>query len=209
MKLYYPIKNFTVIQGFGVNPTYYSKFIDACGKPEKGHMGVDLQAPSGTPLHAPCDGTAQYLEDAHGGDGIHIRVYDGNYYRVILWHLYGKNEVLKPLIPTDGSLVQVKAGQLIGYTDNSGAPYESSGPHLHVGVMACGPDYTALEPCNGFGGCIDVAPFWNGEYAEDLIKEQIVEKASEAVNLISQDTQTPASVKVGWLQKIFDWINNL
>lgn len=169
--LYYAVKPLGINQWFGANPVYYAKFLDAQGNPQKGHMGIDFFAPHATPLYAPCDGDAFYTFDAHGGDGIYIR-YPNNAvptHDIILWHLCSKDDPqYKPLIKTDGSITSVKAGQLIGYTDNSGAPYESSGDHLHFGLLPTDKTGAPLNPGNGYGGCIDPAPYLNGKFAEDI-----------------------------------------
>lgn len=171
LELWFPVRPFVLVQPFGGNPDYYARFLDPYGQPEKGHMGVDLLAPHATPLYAPCDGTAFYVTDAHGGDGIYIKTTDGvNLYFVILWHLCSKDDPqYKPLIPTDGR-TEVKTGQLIGYTDNTGAPFESSGDHLHFGLAPIDDREQLLYPRNGYGGCIDPTPYFNNYFATDSTK---------------------------------------
>jgi len=165
LQLRYAVKPLRVNQPFGANPEYYAKFGD------QGHPGVDFYAPHATPLYAPAAGGAFYTKDSHGGDGIYIRTPDNAspQYNVILWHLCSKDDPqYHPLIPCDGSVTPVTLGQLIGYTDNTGAPYESSGDHLHFGLMPC--DFTGepLQPNNGFHGCIDPMSFFTGDYAQDI-----------------------------------------
>lgn len=164
LQLSYAVSPVSINQPFGANPDYYARFHDSAGNPEKGHMGVDFMAAHATPLYAPCDGTARYASDDHGGEGIYLNTTDGegNWYNVILWHLCGKNDAqYHPRIPLDGSGVQVTRGQLIGYTDNTGAPFESSGDHLHFGLVPVNQQNTqTLSPNNGFNGCIDPMPFF-------------------------------------------------
>lgn len=168
--LYYPLKSWTLIQGFGSNPAYYAKFLDKEGNPVKGHMGLDVVASHGTPLYAACEGMAFYVSDDHGGDGIYISaLVNGQGFYVINWHLCSKDDsVYKPLIPTDGSWTPVKAGQLIGYTDNTGAPFESSGDHLHLGLAPLSPNGAIADPLNGYGGCVDPISYFNGLYAPEI-----------------------------------------
>lgn len=171
--LFYGIDVAHVNQPFGGNPEYYARFKDQFGNPEKGHNGIDFMALHATPLLSPCTGTAMYAQDEHGGDGIYIDTTDGtNWYRVILWHLCSKDDPqYKPLIPTDGSRVPVKTGQLIGYTDNSGAPFESSGDHLHFGLIPITKENgEALYPRNGFNGCVDATPYFTG-WAASKVEE--------------------------------------
>ena len=173
-----PVKPYKLNQPFGVNGEYYSEFLDQFGNPERGHNGIDLGATHGQPVYAPCDGHAQFLRDAHGGEGFWLysdRAFDYKgtqaYFTVILWHLIGDTDPAYPSpVPTNGSWYPVRAGDLIGYADNTGAPYESSGDHDHVGLMPTNAKREALEARNGFNGCIDPLPFWNGYYAEDAQK---------------------------------------
>lgn len=170
ISLSYPVKPYKLIQGFGLNPEYYAKFLDVNGNPEKGHMGLDLQAYHGQPVYAPCDGDAFYTQDKHGGDGIYIRWPNNasTRYNVILWHLCSKDDPqFKPLIKCDGSITPVKEGDLLAFADNSGAPYESSGDHLHLGLLPTDSTGGPLYPGNGYGGTIDPEPFLNGKYAQD------------------------------------------
>jgi murein DD-endopeptidase MepM/ murein hydrolase activator NlpD len=208
MELYYPVKDpINQKNLFGANPTQY--------KPlgQDGHPGLDLESPSGTPLYAPCDGDAFYVTDKYGGDGIWIRVPNNGApaYNIILWHLFPKGDPEHPFkIPTDGSIVPVKAGDLLGYTDNSGAPVESTGPHLHLGVMPCDQTGEALHPNNGFLGCIDPEIYFNGKFAEDInIKKQIVQAVSQGVADVSQAHGVSNYVKENILQKFFEVLEEI
>jgi murein DD-endopeptidase MepM/ murein hydrolase activator NlpD len=162
-------------------------------------MGTDFIAPHGTPVFAPCDGLAFYLTDSHGGDGIYVRPTETFEYKnwdayanVIHWHLCSKDDPqYKPLIPTDGSQVPVKRGQLIGYSDNSGAPFESSGDHLHWGLLPTDVQGNPIEPDNGFGGCIDPMGYCNNFFAGDapaVIQnlETQISLLQKVVNLLKQ-----------------------
>jgi murein DD-endopeptidase MepM/ murein hydrolase activator NlpD len=208
--LSYPVKQpINESNLFGANPAQYEPL------GQNGHPGLDFEAPSGTPLYAPCDGDAFYTTDANGGDGIWIR-YPNNgapQFNVILWHLFPKGNQQYPFqIPTDGSVTPIKAGQLLAYTDNSGYPKESTGPHLHVGVMPCDTTGGALEPNNGYKGCVDPTPYFNGEYAEDIsIKQAVVEKSAQVISLVSQasDAQVSHQEKLSVLQEIANFLETL
>jgi Peptidase family M23 len=210
LELYYPVKDpINQTNLFGANPAQYAPL------GQKGHPGNDFESVSGTPLYAPCDGDAFYTTDKYGGDGIWIRTPNNAspQYNVILWHMWPKGSAQYPFqIPTDGSVTPVKAGQLLGYTDNSGAPVESTGPHLHLGVIPCDDTGAALNPNNGFDGCVDPAPFFNGEYAEDIaVKAAVVEKSSQVVELISTatDAQIPHQDKLALLTQIETFLRSL
>lgn len=210
LKLSYAVSPMGINQVFGANPAYYARFHDAAGNPESGHMGVDFYAPHATPLYAPCDGMARYGFDDHGGDGIYIHTSDteGNWYNVILWHLCGKDDPqFAPLIPTDGSQVQVTKGQHIGYTDNSGAPFESSGDHLHFGLAAVTADNSRnIYPDNGFNGCIDPMPFFDGLYAHPDVLPKGVKVSFQAALTDLTNSLPDGFVRrtaIGLLQKVY------
>lgn len=178
LSLHYPVKPIRINQGFGSDPAYYARFKDVRGNPEKGHNGVDFRASHGTPVYASCDGMAFFVRDSHGGEGIYIRTplldYEGQlaHFNVIHWHLCGDTDPEYPSpIPLDGRQYPVKTGDLIGYADNTGAPYESSGDHLHFGVQALDQYNTIIDQGNGFNGCIDPMPFFTGTYAQDVRRD--------------------------------------
>lgn len=200
MKLYYPVKPFKVIQGFGANPDYYARFRDIFGKPELGHMGIDVEAYHGQPVYASCDGTALYIKDSHGGEGVHITTSD--FYDVIHWHLIGDTDPLfPPPIPMNNIKTQVKVGDLIGYADNTGAPFESSGDHLHLGLLPQDQYANSKFSANGFNGCVDPTPFFNGQYAVDkgLVKDNDlsynIPEADPAMELAKFALKNPSFLK--------------
>lgn len=202
LELYYPVKNpINPTNPFGTPSPMYT----ALG--QKGHPGQDYEAPSGTPLYAPCDGDAFYAFDKNGGDGIYIR-YPSNtapIYNIILWHMYPKGNVEFPFkIATDGSITSIKAGQLLGYTDNSGYPTESDGSHLHIGVMPCNQYGQALDPANGYLGCVDPASFWNGLFAEDIGKPPIPVPAPPTL------PPNPTLIEESnWLTQLSAWLKKI
>lgn len=184
MKLNYAVQPVIINQPFGGNAEYYSKFSDQNGKPMKGHMGIDFKASHGQPVYAPCDGMARYVgPDVHGGDGIYITTPDK--YDIILWHLCSKDDPkFAPKIPPSGTY-PVKQGELIAYADNTGAPYESSGDHLHFGLIPLiGTDYA-----NGFGGCIDPAPFFETPQAE--VANGVEQAVQTATQIVEEVKTTP------------------
>jgi len=166
--LYYPVKQFAINQLFGEDSDYYARFKDPFGNPQKGHPGLDLHAVHGWPVYAAHDGQAIWVKDAHGGEGIYIFA---NGYLTNYWHMIGDTDYhFPPPIPFDGLYHSVAAGDLIGYADNTGAPYESSGDHLHFGLAMTDANNKILNQTNGFSGFIDPMPFFNGKYAQDISK---------------------------------------
>lgn len=180
-QLAYPVSPIHLNQGFGSNPEYYAKFLDDLGNPEKGHSGMDLQAIHGQPVYAAHDGTARTIIDDHGGQGVYIRttVPDDlkNYYNTIYWHLIGTTDPKFPM-PFQGIKV-VKKGDLIGYANNTGAPFESTGDHLHLGLALCDANGVFKNRGNGFNGCINAQPYFDGTYATDTV----INPPAPAVNI--------------------------
>jgi murein DD-endopeptidase MepM/ murein hydrolase activator NlpD len=177
-KLYYPLATSRTNQSFGANPAYYAKFRDATGNPLKGHDGIDFYATHGTPVYAAHDGLIHFERDPHGGEGMAIRDQSGNYSNIqgfpitMYWHLIGDTDGKFPSpIPTDGNSYPVKTGDLIGYADNTGAPFESSGDHLHFGLFAVDANNNTLSLGNGFNGRIDPTPFFTGTSAQDVPRD--------------------------------------
>lgn len=175
----YPVKPFSLNQGFGANPDYYSKFKDSDGNPYKGHDGNDLFAIHGTPIYAAHDGMISFATDSHGGEGMTIRcvvLHDyptntGNgYFSTMYWHMIGNTDPqYKSPIPLDGKEYPVKMGDLIGYADNTGAPYESTGTHLHFGLFVLDESGSNPNIHNGFNGRIDPNLYYNGIFAQDEV----------------------------------------
>ena len=203
--LYFPVKD-PIDQAnlFGtVSPMY-----TALG--QKGHPGIDFESASGTPVYAPCDGSAFYVTDKDGGCGLWIRTPNNAapHCNIILWHMYPKDAPnpdnlpnFPYAIPTDGSLTPVKAGQLLGYSDTSGYPIESTGPHLHIGVMPSDETGEALTPQNGFLGCVDPTPYFNQKYAQDIgTKQKIVDAVATVVQDIPQ-LKSPLTNKKQFLKE--------
>jgi hypothetical protein len=160
-----------------------------------------------------------YAFDEHGGDGGYLRTNSSFDYKnrqawfnLIHWHMCSKDDPkFKPLIPTDGSRIQVKKGQLLGYADNSGAPYESNGDHLHWGGIPTDSNGFALEPANGFGGCIDIMPYWDGTFAVD-VNQIPVPLPPPPVPLPPLPTPpsplTPANAS-SWLASVAVWLHSI
>ena len=215
LSFYLPTKPSVILQVFGANPAYYSKFLDPNGNPIKGHMGIDFQAKHGTPIYAVCDGLAMYNCDTHGGDGIILNTgggfdYEGgtNMFNLIFWHLCPWNDPDYPIeIPTDGNWHNVKAGQILGYADNTGAPYESTGDHLHFGLCPLNDKWLPIDPGNGYGGCIDPAPYFNGitiqDYSLSKTVSSAVQATEEVTQAVVQSDETPAQ-KMSFLAQLAD-----
>ncbi len=178
LSLFYPVKPNNVNQGFGVNGAYYQ----AHGINILGHNGIDFAATHGQPVYATHDGMAYFEIDSNQGHGVVIRSTeqadfdDGStsYYKTIYWHLCDGDkepQFTSPITATDytGPGQAVKAGDIIGYADNTGL---STGDHLHFSVKPIAPGeypgtWDNVLQTNGYLGCIDAAPYFNGFFAEN------------------------------------------
>jgi len=87
------------------------------------HGGVDLRAPTGTPIYAAADGVIEWAS-VHHNSGL------GKMVKIV--HNYGFSTVYGHMSDIDVRVGNyVKRGELLGYSGNTGA---SAAPHLHYEV---------------------------------------------------------------------------
>jgi len=108
-----------VISGFGKRKSPITKL-------DKNHSGIDLKANIGTPVKATADGIVVAVDSRGSGIGNYITIQHGFGY-VTTYACLSKFEV--------HTGKQVKRGQIIGYSGNSGL---SKGPHLHYEITKNG-----------------------------------------------------------------------
>ena len=136
MKLLRPVEG-PITQAHGVYPTRGNPHPIFGDYQPYGHLGIDYAAPIGTPVRAAHDGTLDFLGwsnqmPAHlqtkwmmsGSDasGICVHLDAGN----------GLGTTYNHMNSADVDGLQVKRGQIIGYTGNTG---RSGGPHLHFELV--------------------------------------------------------------------------
>ncbi len=123
----WPVEALAINQWFGENPQNYEQF----GLP--GHEGLDLRAPTGSPIFAVADGRVIRAEGNPNVSayGVHVRLehQDGEW-RTIYAHMERFTVAVDQI---------VRAGDVIVYADNTG---NSFGSHLHFGVKHIGFTYT-------------------------------------------------------------------
>lgn len=109
-----------------INYTYFSSPFGYRDHPLTGewrmHYGVDLAAPTGTPIYASRSGVVTTAAYQEGGAGNYVSINHGDGYASIYMHM-------THYIVSAGEYVT--AGQVIGYCGSTGG---SSGPHLHFGI---------------------------------------------------------------------------
>ena len=89
------------------------------------HHGIDLSAPTGTPVYATADGTVS-MAQYYGSYGNYVQIEHGGEMQTRYAHL-------SQLAVPNGA--RVAKGQLIGYVGSTG---RSTGPHLHYEVRMAG-----------------------------------------------------------------------
>lgn len=109
-----------------------------------GHKGVDLAAPSGTPVYASADGTVGKAE-WFGGYGNYIQIEHGGDIETRYGHL-------SAYAVAAGD--HVHKGELIGYV---GATGDATGPHLHYEVRIAGDAVDPMPYLEGSNGAVQLA----------------------------------------------------
>ena len=122
--------NFYISQGFGCTDYPLEPYDPSC--PQRHfHAGIDIAGPYGANVYAADTGIVSLGYDQYGY-GNYIVLTHGNGYSTLYGHLSGFNV-------SDGQTVQ--RGNVIGFEGSTG---NSSGPHLHFGVMLNG---SWVNPC--------------------------------------------------------------
>jgi murein DD-endopeptidase MepM/ murein hydrolase activator NlpD len=98
------------------------------------HYGIDITAPSGTPIYATGDGSVKFV-GRHGGYGNTVIIDHGYGYQTLYGHM--KTISVK-------KYNRVKRGEIIGYVGNTGL---SRAPHVHYEVIY---NNKKIDPVNYF-----------------------------------------------------------
>lgn len=126
-RLAWPTSVRTISSGFGPR--------SGCGVCSRNHMGLDIAAPAGAPIHAVLAGTIVFR--AHtGGYGNYVCVRHRQSFTTCYAHMsrFG-SYAIGDIVPQDATL---------GYVGSTG---NSTGPHLHFEVrLGPGPSSTPVDP---------------------------------------------------------------
>lgn len=100
----------------------------------RAHKGVDLAAPTGTPIKAAADGRISFVGWS-GGYGRLVEIKNMGAYSTRYGHM-------SRFVPTLKKGDRVRQGQIIGYVGQSGV---ATGPHLHYEIYVNGVAYDPLK----------------------------------------------------------------
>lgn len=92
----------------------------------KGHGGIDLGLPKGTPIRSALDGTVYFVRYSSTGYGYHLMIDHGGGFITLYAHC-------SRILVTEGQ--EVKAGEVIGEVGSTG---RSTGNHLHFEIRIDG-----------------------------------------------------------------------
>jgi murein DD-endopeptidase MepM/ murein hydrolase activator NlpD len=107
----------------------------------RGHKGIDLASPIGTPIYAPADATVSRA-DWFSSYGLYVSLEHGGEIQTRYGHMSRLNVAAGQ---------QVKKGDIIGYVGSTG---RSTGPHLHYEVRIAG---RAVNPMPYMQGEVQIA----------------------------------------------------
>jgi len=121
----YPLENYRRTQGFGCSSLGFYPY-----DPDFGcavHDGLDLAAPSGTPLLASADGEVVAAGWCDCGLGYYVEIDHGEGVHTVYGHMVGQ--------PSVSTGQQVNQGDVIGAVGSTGI---STGPHVHFMIRVNG-----------------------------------------------------------------------
>lgn len=173
-----------------IQPSFSGRFADL--RPNHFHSGLDFRTNQreGYPIYAVADGYISRLRVQIGGFGQAIYIDHPNGYTSVYAHLKAyAPQVAKTVkdfqyrlqsfevdIPLTFSEIQVKKGDLIGWSGNTGS---SGGPHLHFEIR----DTQSEEPINpqlfGLTGSDLIKPEFKGVYLYKLNGQAFSDKVSK------------------------------
>lgn len=119
----------------------------------RAHKGIDLAAPTGTPIHATADGVVE-MADWFGGYGLYVQLGHGGDLETRYGHM-------SRIAVAPGQ--SVRKGEIIGYVGSTG---RSTGPHLHYEVRVNG---EAVNPTAYFQAPAQGAAFKEAFAASDSL----------------------------------------
>ena len=137
--------DYPITQTYGANPSYYGQFY-IYGVKMKGHEGIDWATPVGVKILAPFDGVVLRAgwQNDFPNYGNAVCLWD-SVQKCAVWYAH-----LSEVHVAVGN--NIKKGFVMGKTGNSG---NSTGPHLHFGIVETDANGNRLHQYDGWGGFIN------------------------------------------------------
>ena len=135
--IFWPVDSVAISAGFGADPAFYQTI------GQRGHNGIDLKCPVGTPVYATSAGVVH--AEGWGQHNNWMGNVAGIYVLLRHWWGYSGYAHLSSSVVNAGQTVAAK--QLIGY---SGATGLATGPHLHFETLPL-----SINWANGYAGRIN------------------------------------------------------
>jgi murein DD-endopeptidase MepM/ murein hydrolase activator NlpD len=111
-------------------PVFGATYTDDFGG-ARGHGGIDMFVPEGTPLYATVSGSVRYVpNEGAGGNAVYLNGSGNSYFYAHLSQFVGGAR-------------SVSQGEIIGYSGMTG---NASGPHLHFEIRVGGDNGTKINP---------------------------------------------------------------
>ena len=185
----------------GTCPVGYRELYPLLGL--KGHPGLDIFAPTNTPLYACTDGEViSVSKEAQRGLGLDV-VTEPDVTGIALkwryWHLAKLNVTI-------GQKVEI--GDLVGWADSTGF---SAGSHLHFECKKVKKDlkgdWVNIEPSNGYFGAFNFEPLISEEYAKDykakliLIADQVAKAKVQVDELTLERDEALKQTKISLISR--------
>lgn len=121
---------------FGISSPYMKNRVSPVDGVVRDHNGIDLRAPTGTPIYSTEDGIVQKVShDPGGANGMYVSVKGAEGYH---WYYLHMSQIGPVAV---GQFV--RQGDLLGYVGQTG---RATGPHLHLQVYAPGGYTTTVDP---------------------------------------------------------------
>ena len=111
-------------------PVFGATYTDDFGG-ARGHGGIDMFVPEGTPLYATVSGSVRYVpNEGAGGNTVYLNGGGNSYFYAHLSQFVGGAR-------------SVSQGEIVGYSGMTG---NATGPHLHFEIRAGGDNGTKINP---------------------------------------------------------------
>lgn len=179
LKFQFPIDGTIKInQGFGENPVFYAQY------GQKGHNGLDLNAPLKTPVKAAADGKIFF--EGYGKNSSMMGDIAGICCIIDHGDVYTGYAHLSSTIINNGDVV--KKGQIIGYSGSTGV---STGPHLHFEFIGKPTDWN-----NGYAGRVNPNSFLSNSIVTTPSQTPVPSVAGTYKQILYPNAQ--ASCRSGW-----------